>query len=33
MKQLLHLKSLLIALLVLFGGGSVYAQETKTLKF
>lgn len=27
MKQLLHLKSLLIALLVLFGGGSVYAQE------
>lgn len=33
MKQLLHLKSLLIALLVLFGGGSVSAQETKTLKF
>ena len=27
MKQLLHLKSLLIALLVLFGGGSVSAQE------
>lgn len=27
MKQLLHLKSLLIALLVLFGGVSVYAQE------
>ncbi len=33
MKQLLHLKSLLIALLVLFGGGSVSAQETKTLKY
>lgn len=33
MKQLLHLKSLLIAMLVLFGGGSVSAQETKTLKF
>ena len=27
MKQLLHLKSLLIAMLVLFGGGSVSAQE------
>lgn len=33
MKQLLHLKSLLIALFVLFGGGSVSAQETKTLKY
>ncbi len=34
MKQFLHLKSLLIALLVLFGGGSVSAQEeTETITF
>ena len=33
MKQNLYIKSLLIALLVLFGGGGVSAQETKTLKY
>ena len=32
MKQRFYVKSLLIAMLVLFGGG-VYAQQTKTLKF
>ena len=32
MKQRFYIKSLLIAMLVLFGGG-VYAQQTKTLKF
>ena len=34
MKQLLHLKSLLIALLVLFGGGGISASEqTETITF